>query len=431
MKRLITDKLVAWSNSERRKPLVLRGARQTGKTYSVLDFARNHLQGKIHVLDFEKRPDLNSLFEKNLQTKRILTELELFLNSEIDIERDLLFFDEVQNSPRALMSLRYFYENIPQLRLIAAGSLLEFTLSEISFPVGRVTFMTMHPMNFIEFLYAADKSLLAEKLRTGEFVFSETIHNLLLDELKRYFFIGGMPEAVSEYIRTEKLRSAFEVHRDLITSFEKDFAKYGKRIDPLALENVLRGSALLVGKQTKYSKITNYATPPTVKKAFELLCRAELLRKVPSISRIGFPLGASVSEKKFKTLFLDIGLLQTLSGLPVDFEYGKNDLLEIFNGVLAEQFVGQELLSRGCDLYYWARDKKGSSAEIDYVTVIDNRIVPVEVKSGSAGKLKSLHLLLKTYPEVETAYVLRQSEYSELPEQKIKFIPLYAAYKFI
>ncbi len=431
MKRLITEKLVEWANSSIRKPLLLRGARQVGKTFSVKEFGEKIFSGNLHIIDLEQHPEWHAIFEKNLEPIRIVAELELVLNSQIDISTDLLFLDEIQSCPRALLALRYFFEEMPNLRVIAAGSLLEFALSEISYPVGRVQSITMYPMNFSEFLYAVGKNLLAEKLLNGETNFSDTIHEMLLTELKRYFFVGGMPEAVQSFVQTGKLRSAFEVQRDLILTFRNDFSKYGRFTDRKCIDNVFVSVSRFVGNQIKYTKLSEDFSSHTIKKAFNLLCDANVIQKIPSVSQAGLPFGAFSSHKKFKALFLDIGLLQNISGLPVDFEYQKSNLLSIYNGKLAEQFVGQELLSRGNnELYYWARNSKSSTAEVDFLTSKNGEIIPVEVKSGPSGRLKSLHLFLKLNEKIKTGYVLQQNKYSEIPEQRIKFLPLYSAYNF-
>ncbi|NOX16986.1 MAG: ATP-binding protein [Chlorobi bacterium] len=432
MKRLIEKKLIEWSDNLRRKPLLLRGARQVGKTFTIKEFGQKRFPGKIHTVDLEKHPEWHSIFEKNLDPFRIISDLEIALNKKINVQSDLLFFDEIQVSPRALLSLRYFYEETPELRVIAAGSLIEFALSEISFPVGRLQTLTMFPMNFIEFLFATGKDLLAEKLLSTERDFSDLVHKTLLAELKKYFFIGGMPEAVKYFAETGKMSAAFEVHRDLIFTFRNDFPKYGKMTDTGCLDSVLLSISKNAGRQIKYTKLAEGYSSHTIKKAFNLLCMANIAYKIPSVSQAGVPLGAFDSRKKFKALFLDIGLMQNLSGLPVDFEYRKEKLLSIYNGALAEQFVGQELLSRGdLEIFYWSRNSKSSSAEIDYLINIKGKLLPIEVKSGPAGKLKSLHIFLKTFEDIEAGYVFQESKFSKLTEQKLVFLPLYQAYNLV
>ena len=406
MKRFIVEKLLSWSNDPRRKPLILRGARQVGKTWAVKEFAKQQFRGRIHLVDFEKHPDLHKIFAPNLDIKRIISELELFFNRTITPGEDLLFFDEIQSCPRAIMALRYFFEDLPDLSVIAAGSLLEFALRDISFPVGRVQSFNLYPMTFVEFLIATGKDMLAQKLVSGPLHLSENIHQMFLEQLRLYFFVGGMPECVN-------------------------FAKYAPYSDKRCLNAALTNIARSVGKQIKYSHLADSFSSATNKKAFELLTMAQVARKIPSTSAAGLPLGASASERKFKALVLDIGLMQSLCGLNVNEQIFNKDLLSIYNGALAEQFVGQELLACGSEnLYYWARDAKSSSAEVDYLIENNGEIIPLEIKSGAAGRLKSLHLLLKSYPDISHGYVLSQRPYSELPEQKLIFMPLYAALIF-
>ncbi|MGH7596604.1 MAG: ATP-binding protein [bacterium] len=430
MERLITKKLIDWKNRPNRKPLILRGARQVGKTHTVLDFGRNYFKGNVHRIDLEKHPDWHRIFDKDLAANRILSELEILLNARITPGADLLFIDEIQACPRAIMALRYFYEELPGLDIIAAGSLLEFAMKDISFPVGRVQILNMFPMSFPEFLHAAGKTLAAETVLAPTARQPDTIHNMLLDELRRYFFIGGMPECVNTFVQTGKIRDVFEVQADLVNTFRQDFSKYAPYSDARCLNAVLAATAKHVGHQIKYSQLAEGFSNPTIKKAFDLLCLAQVIRKVPATSPAGLPLGAAASERKFKALMLDVGLMQHLCGMPVDIEFAKTDLLSIYQGALAEQFVGQELVAAGqSDLYYWAREAKSSSAEVDYLIVQAGKIYPLEVKSGASGKLKSLHLLLQNYLNCPAGYVFSSALYSELPEQKLIFLPLYYAFQ--
>lgn len=431
MKRFIDKKLLNWKTSELRKPLILRGARQVGKTYSVLQFGKNHFSGNVHVIDFEKNLDVCPIFENNLNITRILAELELFLNASITPGEDLLFFDEIQNCPRALMALRYFYEDLPELHVIAAGSLLEFALKAVSFPVGRVQFMEMYPLTFNEFLWATGKEKLVKLLTEPEPTLSETAHRLLLQNVKEYFLVGGMPEAVRVYSETQNYKRVFEIQEQLIDTFRQDFSKYAPFADKRCLNAVLLNTARSVGQRIKYNRLAEGFTSPTIKRAFDLLQMARIVYKIPAASPAGLPLGASANERKFKASFLDIGLMQFISGIKIHEEFNKEDLLAIYNGALAEQFVAQQLIAcnKG-ELYFWAREAKSSSAEVDFLTVSNGQICPIEVKSGKAGRLKSLHLLLKEFPNVPMGYVCSSQPFAELPEQRLKFIPLYAVESF-
>ncbi|MGD9973877.1 MAG: ATP-binding protein [Desulfatirhabdiaceae bacterium] len=429
MKRFITNQLLAWKNQEGRKPLIIRGARQVGKTWSVVEFGKTHFDGHVHVIDLEQHPDWHRVFEPNLSTTRILSELEILINARFHPETDLLFLDEIQSCPRAIMALRYFYEECPEMHVIAAGSLLEFAMQDISFPVGRLQFLNMAPMSFAEYLMAVGKDIAAESILAGPSNLSASVHQLLLEEVRRYMFIGGMPECILAYLRNQRLRDAFEVQSDLVHSFRQDFSKYAPHADKRCLNAVFSAVAGRVGCQIKYAHLAEDYTNPTIKKAFDLLCQARVIRKIPACSSPQLPLGASASERKFKALMLDIGLMQHLSGMPVDVEYARTDLLAIHQGAMAEQFVGQELVAAGQnELVYWSRDARSSKAEVDFLMVVRGKVYPVEVKSGSSGRLKSLHLFLQSYPESPAGTVFSCAPASELPDQRLSFLPLYYTY---
>ncbi len=428
MKRFIEEELLEWKNSTRRKPLIVRGARQVGKTYSIQKFGRSMFNNLITV-DLEKERKLHSIFETDLKSDRILSELEVVLNEEITPNKSLLFIDEIQSCPRAIMALRYFYEEIPDLHVIAAGSLLEFSMSDISFPVGRIQFLDMNPLTFPEYLMAIGRKEAADIVSSKPKAVSDSIHHLLLDELKIFCFIGGMPESVKAYVDSKSLKESFSVHKELCESFRHDFSKYTPRIGTDCIDSVLTGTAQHVGQQIIYTHLTDMCTHPTVKKAFRTLCKARVINKVSSASPTGLPLKATASSKRFKATIVDIGLWQHLNGIDVAKEYPKTDLLTIYQGAMAEQFVGQEILAaQNSSLYYWARSAKGSTAEVDYLVAIDGMVVPVEVKSGPAGRLRSLHLLLNTYRNCPFGLIFSSSPYAVLKKQRLKFVPLYYAY---
>lgn len=431
MQRFIENKLFEWKNSGRRKPLIVRGARQVGKTYSIQKFGKKYFNNLLTV-DLEKNRDWHGIFSGNLDPHRIISELEIFLNEKIIPGKSLLFFDEIQSCPRAIMALRYFYESIPELHVVAAGSLLEFVMSEISFPVGRIQFLDMYPMTFVEYLLAKGRDETADVVMSKPKPISDPVHKLLLDELKKYCFVGGMPESVKVYVDSKSLKESFLVHQELCDSFRNDFSKYHPRVNRNCLDSVLTGVARHVGQQTIYTHLAEGYTHPTIKKAFETLCMARAVHKVSSASPSGLPLGASVSSRKFKAIMVDSGIWQNLCGITVVKEYSKTDLLSVYQGAMAEQFVGQELMvSQNSDLYYWAREARSSTAEVDYLTVIGGKIVPIEIKSGSAGRLRSLHLLLKSYQNCPFGIVFSSAPFSEMPDQKIKFFPLYFAFSAI
>lgn len=429
MRRFIEERLRRWKDGKRRKPLILRGARQVGKTWSLREFGRNCFQTTV-LVDLERTPALRRVFDGDLDATRICADLEVLLRQEIRPGQTLLFFDEIQACPRAITALRYFYEELPELHVVAAGSLLEFALGSISFPVGRVQFEDLHPLCFAEYLEAIGNAPAAAAVLDDPATISPAVDELLRGELKRYFFIGGMPAAVKAYAESGSLRDAFEVQGEIVESYRLDFAKYSPRVDRYCLDTVFTSLAQSAGRQIKYARLGEGYANPTLKKAFEALCLARVARRIPSADPSGLPLGASASAKIFKALLLDVGLMRFLAGMPDDVEYARNDLLAIYRGAMAEQFVGQELLAaQGDNLYYWSRSAKSSTAEVDYLAVLQGKVYPVEVKSGAAGSLRSLHLFLDAYPECSQGLVFSDRPYAELPEQKITFLPLYSAYR--
>ena len=392
------------------------------------DFGKKRFES-LALADLERNPPLRRLFEGDLNAARICSDLEVFLRQKITPGKTLLFFDEIQACPRAITALRYFYEEMPELHVAAAGSLLEFALKEASFPVGRIQFLNLYPLCFAEYLEATGNPAAATAVLGNPADISPAVHELLRDELKRYFFIGGMPAAVEAYRENRSLRDAFEVQGEIAESYRMDFANYTPQVDRYCLDSVFTSLAQSVGQQIKYSRLGDGYSNLTLKKAFDALCLAQVARRIPSVDPSGLPLGTRASAKIFKALMLDMGLMRYLSGMPDDIEYAREDLLTIYRGAIAEQFVGQEMLvSQQGKLYYWNRQAKNSSAAVDYLAVIDGRIHPVEVKSCATGSLRSLHLYIGSYPECGKALVFSDRPYSDLPEQNIKFIPLYSTY---
>lgn len=427
MRRLVEEALLEWKAARRRKPLILRGARQVGKTWTVERFGRAQFREVLKV-DLEKRRDVHGAFQGNLDSKTVLSQLSVACGRRIVPGETLLFLDEIQTCPRALMALRYLYEEVPALHVIAAGSLLEFALGEISFPVGRVQFLNMYPLTFAEFVLAVGNEPLFDVLQRPPTALPEVTHKVLFEHLRNYFFVGGMPEAVAAFHDGASLLDAFEVHTEIIEAYRQDFGKYAPRADKQALDRVLAGCAARVGERIKYSALAEGYSNPTLHKAFDLLCMAQVLQRIPAVSNPMLPLAASANARKFKVSVVDIGLMQRLSHVPVDVEFLHGNLLSIYRGKLAEQFVAQELTAlQNREIYYWAREERGSSAEVDYLLHKQAEVYPIEVKSGEGGTMRSMHLLLKTYPHIKKGLVLYGGAYGERPEQKLQFLPLYFA----
>ncbi|RMI09046.1 MAG: DUF4143 domain-containing protein [Calditrichaeota bacterium] len=429
MKRLIDDILVRWKDQPNRKPLVIRGARQVGKTYSVEQFGRNHFENFLKI-DFELERSVHQAFSGDLHPANLVLKLEAAYGKSIIPGKTLLFFDEIQECPRALMALRYFYEQMPELHVVAAGSLLEFTVEDISFPVGRVQFEWLRPLGFREFLWARGMELLSRQLPDlhREEPVDEFLHQKFLEQLKYYFVVGGMPEAVSTFVNTGSLSKVAEVHRALYQSYVQDFVKYRRRVDVELLTRIFEQLPARVGQRIKYTELYPEKRIEKIKEAIHLLEHALLVQKVRSTTAQGLPLGAGAVDKIFKTVFLDIGLMQHICGFSPTPVLNGN-LVDAFRGGLAEQFVGQELLLRGGaendKLYYWNRPRPGSGAEVDYVIARKGEIYPVEVKSGRAGRLKSMQVFLNEHPHCSWGLVLNQGNIHREQKYRLKFMPLY------
>ncbi len=428
MKRFIDQELLKWKHRKRRKPLIVRGARQVGKTHSIRSFGESHYDTFL-LADLERNPELHRVFSGKLDARQIIADLEILLGEQIQPGKTLLFIDEIQAFPRAITALRYLYEEIPDLHVIAAGSLLEFAMKDISFPVGRIQFLQLYPLCFVEYLLANGNNEAAGILLEPPRALSESVHAFLCEELKRYFFIGGMPESVLSYVESGSMQEAFEVQSEICETYRMDFAKYRPQVNKDCLNSVLTSISQNVGQQIKYSKLAMGFSNPTLKKGFDLLVMARIIAKISSADPSGLPLGASSSDKVFKGLMVDSGLMRYLSGMPIDVEYQKAELLNIYKGGMAEQFVGQEMLmSQNGSLHYWSRRARSSSAEVDYLAIIDGEIYPIEVKSGPSGRLKSLHIFLETYKNCPKGIVFSSGPYRNLTEERITFIPLYYAF---
>lgn len=413
--------LEIWKNSNYRKPLILNGARQVGKSWLVEEFASKYYKGKLVSINFELNKELCSIFEKNLVPDRIIFELEFALNIKIDFENDLVFFDEIQFCPFAIASLRYFYEILPQLHVIAAGSLLDFEFRKFSFPVGRVSFLTLHPMTFYEFLLARGKGRLSELLDQPLEQFEDSYFSFFEEDLNLYFILGGMPAIVQNFIENNNMEEARKLQGNLITSYELDFKKYRPRVDEDCLLEVLDNAVKLIGNQAIYSKLAINFSNQTIKNGFTVLETARILHSVENVSIAGLPL--TKIGKKFKIFYLDIGLMVYKSGLNVSELYLNKDIIGAYSGGLAEQFVFQQLLAaRDEKLQYWAREESGASSEIDFVIAENGKIVPIEVKAGRHGSLKSLHYVLENNPIIEKAIVYSNAKKGMLG--KIHFVPL-------
>ncbi|MEI7422953.1 MAG: AAA family ATPase [Prolixibacteraceae bacterium] len=430
MQRSIYQTLIEWKNSKQRKVLLLRGARQVGKTFAARELGKTFTH--FVEVNFEKDVETQLFFEQNLDPERICSNLSAYYGIPIEEKRTLLFFDEIQACPKAIQALRFFYESKPELHVMAAGSLLEFALTDLSsFGVGRIRSLFMYPMSFDEFLYAHNEGLLVEmkKNASPKNPLNQVFHNRLTEYLKKFLLTGGMPEVVKTYIKNSSNISAVQSSLgDITLSLYDDFVKYKKRSPVLRLREVLDSVILQTGGKYIYAKAGELTNIAQAKEAVDLLEMAGLIHKVYHSSGQGMPLGAGVNHKIFKVLFLDTGLLQQNAGLRLaDFLVAKNT--EMLNkGGVAEIFAGLEMIKYELpenrpQLYYWHREKRGSTAEVDYLFNANGNILPVEVKSGTSGKMQSLNLFLE---ERKSSKGLRLSMENFGNYGKIDVIPLYA-----
>lgn len=390
--------LTHWLTHPNRKPLVIRGVRQCGKTWLVRELAKS--QGlQLIEINFEIRPELKSLFKSN-DPNLVWSSLETLLPAPTPRTNCILFLDEIQAVPEMLGKLRWFYEIIPDLAVIAAGSLLDFVLQDHTFsmPVGRVQFFYCEPLSFYEFLEASKQPMLLQYLkkivlRDG---IPEALHQSLMQFIDQYCLVGGMPEAVQSWISEHSYLHVNQIHTDLLTAYQNDFAKYPSRIQPERLHEVMRAVPRLISKKFTYSHVNPDVKSQTIATAVSLLVLARVAHKVEAVAADGVPLTAKPKKGYFKIILCDIGLLNMNAGISIE---QLNPLSLANNGEVAEQLVGQLLrhifqFYQDPALYYWQREGQ-SNAEIDYVIQFKDKIIPIEVKAGSGNTLRSLHYFMQ------------------------------------
>ena len=432
LKRRLFNDLSRWARSGDRRPLLLRGARQVGKTWAVEEWCRLESR-KLVAINFEEQPQFARLFEADLNVQRIVDETSLAFDASFASPGTVLFFDEIQKAPKALTALRYFYEKRPDIVIVAAGSLVEFVLEEAGLPVGRVQSKFVYPLSFVEFLGAVGKPGLARAIEGFDIdspeSFSDVIHGELLSALRLYFQVGGMPKVIRAYLENRELRAAANEQSILVRGYVDDFRKYAKTADWDLLEIIFQKMGVIAGgAAVKFSTIDSHAKSVQVRRALLALEKALIVHKIRPTQAKALPLAVHAKDKNFKLAFLDIGLLHHLVG----FDWTKldpTDLTDVADGRFAEQFVAQEIITARSDvdhyrLHHWSRDQPGSEAEVDFVVEHNNRPAPVEVKSGKRGRLRSLDLYLQE-TKAPVGYVLSQRNVERL--DNVTFLPLYLA----
>ena len=438
-KRQIDNELLLWKESPLRKPLLIRGARQVGKSSAVQTLGKT-FQYYVEI-NLEKQPSLKALFTEDVDVHKTCERLSAAVSTPIIPSQTLLFIDEIQNCKPAIMSLRYFKENYPELHVIAAGSLLEFTLNEIpSFAVGRIRSLYMYPFSFDEFLTAQglDLQLEAKRKATADEPLFEALHRLLCDQLRTFFLVGGMPEAVSNWIEKHDHISVQRIHRDILDTYQDDFAKYKKRVSTDLLRQVLKSVALQAGSKFVVSQVATDMSAYKVKEALRLLGLAGLAIPVTRSDANGLPLGAEADTSYQKYLFLDIGLMLTLLSTPATDILLTDDTDIINKGSVSEVFAGLELVKYSdCfqkpELYFWLNKSKNANAEVDYLLPRAGKVLPVEVKAGTKGSMQSLYLFMAKKGLVKAVRTsmenFQQYEYNDTINtaiRQINVVPLYA-----
>jgi len=428
MKRLIDYHLRKWKDSPLRQPLLLRGARQVGKTYAVRELGKTFTS--FVEINFESNKKAKTIFDRDLDPHRILREISAITGQEITPGQTLLFFDEIQAVPEGILALRYFYEIMPELHVIAAGSLLDFAIQQVGVPVGRVQFLYMYPMSFIEFLSALEYTIIIKEILShpvGQEIVG-VIHDKILGLLGNYLAIGGMPQAVACWKNMLNLHACSQVPQNLVAAYQYDFVKYGKSHQIKYLDLLFSRIPEQLGKIFKYSQIGDFRKRE-LEPCVDLLVTAGVINRVVHSDAHGIPLGAQADMNSFKLIFIDVALSQFI----LDFKTGDwllNPLEEFVNkGMLVESFVGQELVAyehpmKKAQLYYWKRDARGSEAEVDYLIQHERKIIPIEVKSGKGRTLKSMQLFLESHQN--SPYGIRFSTNNYSVYEKIHSYPLYA-----
>lgn len=427
MKRLVYNRLMQWKKSINRKPLLLQGARQVGKTYLVEEFGKNEYEHFI-ALNFEEDPGLKTLFEENLKPETILENIGIYFGRKITPENTLLFFDEIQVVPEVLTSLKYFSEKAQEYHIIAAGSLLGVSIGKpTSFPVGKVNFLTMHPMNFTEFLWATDEELLAEKLNNLSSIkpLPDIIHDKLLKLYKQYLYTGGMPEVLQNYVETKDIALVRQTQIEILEAYKRDFSKYAGKTQALKTAEVWQSIPFQLARENKkfkYGDVRKKARASTFESTIEWLKGAGLINMAYNVTTPKLPLKSYADYSKFKVYLLDTGLLGAMLDLPSRIIVYPDELFREYNGAFIENYVAQELAAQGISpLFYWTSK---SDAEVDFLLQKENAVYPLEVKSGTSIKLKSLRSYADRY---SPPLIFRASPRNFTRSGNFVNIPLYNA----
>ncbi|MFR6690954.1 ATP-binding protein [Hominenteromicrobium sp.] len=425
MYRIAIEKLYKWKNSKRRKPLIIEGARQVGKTWLMKEFGEQAYADTVYI-NFDSNSRMADLFSTDLDTDRLIMGLELYAGRKINPENTLLIFDEVQEVPRALASLKYFYENAPQYHIVCAGSLLGIALHQgTSFPVGKVDFLKLYPLSFSEFLMATGNEHFAELLKKQDYEMITSFKQTYIDALKHYYFVGGMPEAVQSFAESKDFNEVRAIQKRILAAYEQDFSKHApNEIVPKIrmLWNSIPSQLARENKKFIYGLVREGGRAREYETAIMWLSDCGLVHKVSRVNAAGIPLKAYEDLKAFKLFIVDVGLLGCMTGLRQRTLLDGDDLFVEFKGALTEQYVCQQLKTiEDLGIYYYTNDR--GSCEIDFVVDTGEQIVPIEVKAETNLRAKSL----KTYRErFDPELSVRTSMADYKKEDWLLNLPLYA-----
>ena len=428
MYRIAIEKLLKWKQSKRRKPMIIEGARQVGKTWLMKEFGRQAYENTVYI-NFDANSRMAELFASDLNTERLIMGLELYVGHKINPETSLLIFDEVQEVPRALASLKYFYEDAPQYHIICAGSLLGIALHQgTSFPVGKVDFLKLYPLSFKEFLMATGNERFAELLDKCDFQMVTSFKQTYIDALKQYYFVGGMPEAVLSFTESKDFNEVREIQKRILAAYEQDFSKHAPNEVVPKLRMLWNSIPSQLAKENKkfiYGLVREGARAKEYETALLWLSDCGLVHKISRVNAAGIPLKAYEDLKAFKLFIVDVGLLGCMTGLRQHTLLDGNALFNEFKGALTEQYVCQQLKTiEDLGVYYYTNDR--GSCEVDFVVDTGEQIIPIEVKAEVNLRAKSL----KTYQEKFSPKVsVRTSMTDYKMEEWLINLPLYAIHR--
>jgi uncharacterized protein len=428
MNRSLINNLLDWKNSDTRKPLILQGARQVGKTWLMKEFGKQEFKQVVY-LNFESSERLKNMFVADFDIERLIAVIEIEANQKIDVQNCLLIFDEIQEAPKGITALKYFYEQAPQYFIIAAGSLLGVSLQHnSSFPVGKVDFLQLYPMSFFEFLDNIGEGKLLLAIQNKKWKIVETFQDKIIELLRLYYFIGGMPEVVLHFLKHKDLVRARSIQQKIILGYENDFAKYAPNNIVPKIRIVWQSIVSQLAKENKkfmYGQIKKGARAKDFEDAINWLVQAGLLLKVSRVQKPTMPLSAYVDMDAFKLFLLDIGLLNAMAKVDQQILLEKNRILSEYKGALTEQYVCQQLKIK-TDLYYWTAEK--ATAEVDFLLQHKNEIIPLEVKAEENLKSKSLKVYVEKF---KPKNAIRTSMHNYRAESWLTNIPLYAVHGIV